>query len=172
MSVPPDPAWPLNSTYTEISKEPKKLVIDNHTLPRFASFLCLNGCLRFVQAGHTLGWQKGKAFGVTYEKAELRTDDLKFRRLYGEEPQRVLKCGYRICLMSLAGAVDFSRNLQYWGQGRGGVLPQAHISTRASLHQKVLTQLWRNETEHFSYKIGNNFIWAQTMKVRLRLEHS
>lgn len=31
--------------------------------------------------------RKGKPSGVTYEKAELKTDDLKFRRLYGEEPQ-------------------------------------------------------------------------------------
>lgn len=173
MSVPPDPAWPFNSTYTEISpKSPRSLsliVTRFLDLQVFSAWMTAWGLCRL---GTHLNDRKGKPSGVTYEKTELRTDDLKFRRLYGEEPQRVLKCGYRICLMSLAGAVDFSQNLQYWGQGGGGALPQAHISTRASIHQKVLTQLWRNETEHFSYKIGNNFIWAQTMKVRLRLEHS
>lgn len=33
----------------------QEAVTDSHTLPRFASLLCLNGCLRLVQAGHTLG---------------------------------------------------------------------------------------------------------------------
>lgn len=41
----------------------QEAVTDSHMLPRFASFLCLNGCLWFVQGGHTLGWQEGKAFG-------------------------------------------------------------------------------------------------------------
>lgn len=55
LSVSSTQILPSHSTYTELSKEPKKLVTDCHTLPRFASFLCLNGCLRFVQARHTLG---------------------------------------------------------------------------------------------------------------------
>lgn len=70
--------------------------------------------------GTHLDDRKGKPSDVTYEKVALRTDDQKFRRLYGEEPQSVLKCGYRICLISLAGAVDFSRNLQYWGRVEAG----------------------------------------------------